>query len=136
MSPDSECRAIVALNLYPWARGALTRGDAEERANCAIGAMLRYAGVDERRIVNLSDLVPHVGLLRESYGIPTATAYRSIMRANDTSCSREEAVSRVLRILSGDPDPGPGSGRTGAGRSRPSTVSEEDDGAGTLAVLA
>ena len=100
-------RIAAALNAYPWTTGTLTyRADEASRASyCALGALLRYAGVAQEHIACAQEAGdPAVWelygvLLREEYGIPDQTTTHLIMGANDGAFSHEEAVARVMRSL-------------------------------------
>ena len=103
-------RIEAALNAYPWTPGTLTTRERDARY-CAVGIMLRYAGVarehigcavmwDSRRLWSL-----YGGLLRAEYGVPDEQAMIAIMAANDSSQSHAEAIDRVRRVLSGTLDP-------------------------------
>jgi alcohol dehydrogenase class IV len=99
-------RVAAALNAYPWTPGTLThRADGAPRY-CAVGALLRYAGVAQDHIACVSgtagahDLWHLYGaLLKAEYGIANAGVARLIMAANDSAASQAEAIERVLWVV-------------------------------------
>ena len=101
-------RIAAALNAYPWTTGTLTHRPDEEASGasyCALGALLRYAGVAQEHIACAQEVGdPAVWelyglLLREEYGIPDHTTTHLIMGANDGAFSQEDAIARVMRAL-------------------------------------
>jgi hypothetical protein len=101
--PRSLLAVADALNAYAWTRGTLTDGPEHASRYCAVGALLRYAGVPRDRIANGTDvsLDSIFGpLLRAKYGISGAETLRGIMAANDGAQSQAEAIWRVLGVVS------------------------------------
>lgn len=102
-------RIAAALNAYPWARGCLTSLIGGTPHYCAVGGLLRYAGVSFDEIRESSGSPSAVwrtfaDRLQEEYDIGDAQTLRFIMIANDSSPSREAAVARVLGVLDGSVD--------------------------------
>jgi len=139
-------RIAAALNAYPWTPGRLTkRGKAAPTTYCAVGALLRYAGVAQEHIacaegstgVNFWNL--YGPLLQSEYGIPDERTAWYVMMANNSASSQGEAIERVLGVLTGaieletlmrqdavvKPTPAPA----------PAWESEPDDDAGSLALV-
>ena len=98
-------RIEAALNAYPWTTGTFTARNGSEVRYCAIGMLLRYAGVTESHI----DLACNRGvvefwsyyrpLLERDYGISGPEQVHAIMVANDGATSHDEAVRRVRWVL-------------------------------------
>jgi hypothetical protein len=120
-------KVTVALNAYPWTRCQLTGGDDRAPAYCAVGALLRYAGVPHDRIGYDVEATTGVAavfdrVLGTDYGISGPGMAGRIMAANDSARSRPEAIRRVLCVLSGvfDQDrAGPHAGRFEHGSEQP-----------------
>ncbi len=99
-------RIAAALNAYPWTSGHLTKRDGTASTTyCAIGALLRYAGVAQDHIA-CAEKPAGVGLwqlygqlLQSEYGIPDEQTAWHVMAANDSASSQAEAIERVLRVL-------------------------------------
>ncbi|MFN2567294.1 MAG: hypothetical protein ABR499_20045 [Gemmatimonadaceae bacterium] len=132
-------RIAAALNAYPWTPGRLTADGRMAPTYCAIGALLRYAGVAQDHIacaqtpsgVNLwSTYGP---LLQSEYGIADKWTVRRVMAANDSASSQAEAIDRVLGVLTGALD-GDALLRSGTAP-QADWNSGPDDGAGSLALL-
>jgi hypothetical protein len=108
MTPDLM-RIAAALSAYPWTAGTLTTIENAAPRYCALGLLLRYAGVPQEHLAradsagNLWSL--YGNLLRSEYGIPNEQTAISIMAANDTARSHADAIERVLGILTGNLDP-------------------------------
>jgi hypothetical protein len=104
-------RIAAALNAYPWTPGHLTKRGRTAPTYCAIGALLRYAGVAQEHIACVSN--SPVGsfwtlygpLLHSEYGIPDERTAWRVIEANDSADSQAEAIERVLGVLAGDRDP-------------------------------
>jgi hypothetical protein len=97
----------AAMNAYHWTQGQMSEGPDHAASYCAIGALLRYAGVPRARIANgtVVSLAEVYGpLLRAKYGILGADILRAIMAANDGAQSRAEATWRVLGLVAGTVD--------------------------------
>lgn len=102
-------RIEAALNAYPWTAGSFAARTGDEVRYCAVGMLLRYAGVTEAHI----DLACNRGavefwtyyraLLARDYGISGAEQVHAIMVANDGASSRDEAVERIGWVLSRSP---------------------------------
>ena len=101
-------RITAALNAYPWTAGTLIyRGESSPRY-CAVGLLLRYAGVPQERIAcamgEMEVWAAHEELLRCEYGVQDAITLRAIIVANDSARTHEEAIQRVQDVLSVDGD--------------------------------
>jgi hypothetical protein len=135
-------RIAAALNAYPWTPGCLTSRERMVPTYCAVGAMLRYAGVAQEHIASAQgpDFWERYGpLLQSEYGIPDLQTAMFVMGANDSARSQGEAIERVLGVLTGaidfdalmrevaglKPVPAP----------EPAWKSEPDDDAGSLALV-
>jgi hypothetical protein len=137
-------RIAAALNAYPWTRGRLTsRAGQAAPQYCAVGLLLRYAGVPQQEVAGVRDFwARYGGLLQAEYGIPDARTAFLIVAANDSAASHAEAIERVLGVATGALDlravwrlagrAAPGAewqpGRPGGHEQGP------DDGAGCLAL--
>ena len=102
-------RIAAALNAYPWARGCLTSMAGDVPRYCAVGGLLRYAGVSFDDIRQSSGSPSAVWrafseALHDEYAIDDAQTLRFIMIANDSSPSRDVAIARVLGVLDGSVD--------------------------------
>lgn len=94
----------TAMEAYTWTRGKLTEGPDDAPSYCAVGALLRHAGVPRARIARgsvASLLTEYAPLLRARYGISDADLVSQIVAANDGSVSRAQATWRVLGLASG-----------------------------------
>src|SRR5918912_486146 len=86
MTPDLM-RIAASLNAYPWTAGTLTAIDNAAPRYCALGLLLRYAGVPQEHLASADEgeLWKQYGdILRLEYGIPNEQTAFSIMAANDT----------------------------------------------------
>ncbi|HEU4565316.1 MAG TPA: hypothetical protein VFS05_11725 [Gemmatimonadaceae bacterium] len=104
--PDLD-RIAVAMNAYPFESGWFATWTRPPRY-CAIGQLLRYAGVeveDIRRINGdmLGGWRHHRELLRREYGIADRWTYWTILYAADGSDTQDDAVTNVRLALSGGP---------------------------------
>jgi hypothetical protein len=91
------------MEAYTWTRGTFTEGPDDAPSYCAMGALLRHAGVPRARIAEaplLSLLREYVPILRARYGISDTDVVHHIMVANDRSASQAEATWRVLGLVS------------------------------------
>ena len=112
-----------ALNAYPWTTGQLTNSIESAQSYCAVGALLRYAGVPRDRMADIGSNAEQLDsaygfVLQTEYGISGADTLREIMAANDTAGSRGAAAGRVLGLLSGVVEPNtfaPGASRSEMG---------------------
>ncbi|MFN2567103.1 MAG: hypothetical protein ABR499_19060 [Gemmatimonadaceae bacterium] len=139
-------RIAAALNAYPWMPGRLTRSGRTAPTYCAIGALLRYAGVAQDHIAcaegpsGVHLWAVYGQLLESEYGIPDMKTAKRVMAANDSASSQAEAIERVLGALTGAFDPYALRHATPdtASAPKPGTVpaweSGPDDGAGSLAL--
>ncbi len=134
-------KIAAALNAYPWTPGCLTSRDRKVPTYCAIGAMLRYAGVAQDHIASAQgpDFWGLYGpLLRSEYGIPDAETALTVMAANDSADSQAEAIERVLGVLTGALNLGALMHEAAGGKPVPmpdgAWQSEPDDDAGSLAL--
>ena len=135
-------KITAALNAYPWIAGTLTARGSQGAAYCAVGLLLRYAGVPQEEIAHASAnaWTRYEDLLRSEYGIEDRELVRAIMFANDTADSHEEAIERVQRLLDGSAALDGllrrlGIASDGAGAYEPSPAMNDDDGSGSLAAL-
>jgi hypothetical protein len=142
-------RVAAALSAYPWTPGTLTTAVAAPRY-CAVGALLRYAGVAQDHIA-CADGPGGAGgrlwlrygrLLAAEYGIDGPATIGLIMAANDTARSHAEATERVLGVLSGALNSGAiarlaagAAGQKAAADAAAAWGQEPDDDAGALALL-
>jgi hypothetical protein len=98
-------RITAALNAYPWTRGALTHRNEVAADYCAVGLLLRYAGVTQSEIAYTHDSTSvwarYRDLLEAEYGITEFETIGNIIRANDTATSHEEAIEQVQFVLDG-----------------------------------
>jgi hypothetical protein len=86
----------------------MTEGPDLAASYCAVGALLRYAGVPRAQIRNamMVSLDEVYGpLLRARYGIAGDDTLLAMMAANDGADSRAEAIWRVLGLAAGTVDP-------------------------------
>ena len=101
-------RITAALNAYPWTAGTLTHRAESAPRYCAVGLLLRFAGVPQERIACAMGerqlWAAYEELLRFEYGIPDSKTISAIMMANDSARTQEEAIERVQAVLSGDGD--------------------------------
>ncbi len=107
--PRDLRRIAAALNAYPWTRGQMSDGHAAAPAHCAVGALLRDAGVSTERLGDTTVVwaelrTVYAPILQHEYGI-SGFEPLVIGNLNDTSRSRPEAVRRILCALSGVVDP-------------------------------
>lgn len=138
-------RIAVALNAYPWTPGRLTRrGKTAPTTYCAIGALLRYAGVAQEHIACAdgstgANLWNRYGpLLQSEYGLPDERTAWHVMVANDSANSQGEAIERVLGVLTGAIDLDTLMREAAGLKPTPAPetawASEPDDDAGSLAL--
>jgi hypothetical protein len=100
-------KVAVVMNAYPWTRGQLTNGDTAAPAHCAVGALLRDAGIPPERMPGIEVAYGQMyAILERQYGISGPETVHEIMAANDSARSRSEAIRRVLCTLSGVVDSG------------------------------
>jgi hypothetical protein len=98
-------KITAALNAYPWTAGTLTQCDAGVPRYCAVGLLLRYAGVPQDQLAGASDSeawARHRALLQAEYGIEGFHTVALIVGANDSARSHADAIERVQGILSGE----------------------------------
>jgi len=134
-------RITAALNAYPWTRGVLTYRNEVAANYCAVGLLLRYAGVPQSEIECANDATTAVWtryreLLEAEYGITTVATIHGIICANDSAATHEEAIAQVQFVLDG--------GNLGEPRTRRAAAAEalaeaqrdlEDDASGCGALL-
>lgn len=102
-------RIEAALNAYPWTAGAFAATTGDATRYCAVGMLLRYAGVTREHIdvacnrgaVQFWDY--YRALLARDYGIAGPEQIHAIMVANDGADSREEALDRIRWVLTRAP---------------------------------
>ena len=101
---------VTAVNAYPWTRGWVTRRVHGVPHFCALGALLRYAGLTEREIRRAERQPVHTfwaergALLEAEYGITNVAVVHRIMTLNDTAASQEDAAARLVwRFLNTTP---------------------------------
>ena len=97
-------KITAALNAYPWMRGAYSMRDSGAAMYCAVGLLLRYAGVAQAEIECAG--APHMWgryreLLESEYGITELATIINIIQANDSAASHEEAIEQVQFVLAG-----------------------------------
>ncbi len=112
------------MDAYSWTRHGPVQGPAHAPSYCAIGALLRHAGVPHDGIF-LGTAAALAGeydsLLHAKYGVSGADVLR-IIWANDEAQSRADATWRVLGLVSGTrqvDEPLPRSGRARGGPELP-----------------
>lgn len=139
-------RVAAALNAYPWTTGAIVKRGEEGPRYCAVGLLLRYAGVPYEQLTcpppSLTSWWAEYGeVLRAEYGIEDLRVVTAIMRANDTAPSQAIAIDRVQRLLGDETDAELVALRRMAGlpvaprgAALPSR-SADDDGSGMLALV-
>lgn len=98
-------RIEAALNAYPWTAGSFATTSGGSTRYCAVGMLLRYAGVSAEHI----DLACNRGavafweyyraLLQRDYGISQPEQIHAIMVANDGADTHEDALERVRFVL-------------------------------------
>jgi hypothetical protein len=94
----------AAMNAYAWTRHGPVQGPDQAPSYCALGALLRHAGVPHARIfeATIGSLTgAYDPLLRAKYGISGADTVLRIVRVNDGAQSRADAIWRVLGLVSG-----------------------------------
>lgn len=103
--PLDIVKITAALNAYPWTRGTLSMLDGGVPLYCAVGLLLRYAGVPQAEIecAGSSALAwsRHRELLESEYGIIEFETICNIVCANDSATSHEEAIEQVQFVLDG-----------------------------------
>lgn len=105
-TPDLD-RIAVAMNAYPFESGQFASWTRPPRY-CAIGQLLRYAGVEVEEIRRINgDMLGgwrhHKEILRREYGIPDIWTYWTILYASDGSFMQDDAITNVLLALTGGP---------------------------------
>jgi hypothetical protein len=98
-------RITAALNAYPWIAGTLTARSPDGPRYCAMGLLLRYAGVPQDHMACAAgelEMWDRYGeLLRADYGIECRETVRAIILANDSARSHAQAIERVQAVLAG-----------------------------------
>jgi hypothetical protein len=100
-------KITAALNAYPWIPGRLVACQPDAPRYCAVGLLLRYAGIANERIVSADDVsaawLRYGDLFRSEYGIDSFRMILRIVTANDTAKSHEDAITRVQQALDRTP---------------------------------
>ena len=103
--PLDIVKITAALNAYPWTRGAFSVRYGGSAAYCAVGLLLRYAGVAQAEIEcpGASSVVwgRYREILESEYGIPDMETITNIVYANDSATSHEQAIEQVQFVLDG-----------------------------------
>lgn len=98
-------KITAALNAYPWTSGRYSVRDGGSARYCAVGLLLRYAGVAQAEIECAGPLhvvVARYGdLLKSEYGISDMVKLFEIVCANDSATSHERAIEQVQFVLGG-----------------------------------
>ena len=97
-------KITAALNAYPWTPGTFSMRDAGVPRYCAVGLLLRYAGVPQVEIECAGSSLVWTRfheLLESEYGISELTTIMEIIGANDSATSHEEAIEQVQFVLAG-----------------------------------
>lgn len=98
-------KITAALNAYPWTRGTFSVREGDNAVYCAVGLLLRYAGVPQAEIACAGPtgvLWDRFHELFESeYGITEPATIDDIIRANDSALSHDEAIEQVQFVLNG-----------------------------------
>jgi hypothetical protein len=113
---------MAAMNAYPWTRYGPVLGWAGAAPRyCAIGALLRHAGVPRECIMEAAAAasVGDVSLLQAKYGVSGADAVLGIIAANHEAQSQADATWRVLGVVAGTRESDPPLARTGPTRGGP-----------------
>jgi len=98
-------KITAALNAYPWTRGAYSMRQGDNAVYCAVGLLLRFAGVPQADIA----CAGHSGgiwaryheILESEYGITEPAMIHSIIQANDSATSHDEAIEQVQFVVDG-----------------------------------
>ena len=103
--PLDIVKITAALNAYPWTSGAYSIRDGGAAVYCAVGLLLRYAGVAQAEIecAGPSHVVwgRYRELLESEYGITELSMINAIIQANDAATSHEGAIEQVQFVLDG-----------------------------------
>ena len=103
--PLDIAKITAALNAYPWMRGAYSIRGIGGASYCAVGLLLRYAGVAQNEIacsVSPHDILARYRELLEcEYGITDPTTIIQIILANDAATTHEQAIEWVQSVLDG-----------------------------------
>jgi hypothetical protein len=94
----------AAMNAYAWTKHGPVRGPDHAPSYCAIGALLRHAGVPHDCIMQatIASLTgAYDPLLRAKYGISGVDTVLRIIADNAEAQSRAEATWRVLGLVKG-----------------------------------
>ena len=101
--PHDIVKITAALNAYPWTAGTFSMHQGDHAVYCAVGLLLRYAGVPQAEIEcagpGLWDRYHE--LLESEYGITQPATIYNIIHANDSAHSHEEAIEQVQFVLEG-----------------------------------
>lgn len=149
--PADLMKITAALNAYPWTAGTLTRRDGGGTPRyCALGLLLRYAGVARDQLAcaqhSSETWTRHRRLLQSEYGISDYATVCAIIVANDTASSHEQAIARVQQVLGDGLDAiavlrtcaarRPPAGPAGGGEAALGEGGAGDEGDGCFAALA
>jgi hypothetical protein len=112
----------AAMNAYQWTKYGPVQGPEHAPSYCAIGALLRHAGVPHECIVQAASA--SLGgecdpLLKAKYGISDPDTVLRIIMSNGEAGSRADATWRVLGLVSGTRESDEPMPRTGRARGGP-----------------
>ena len=101
--PHDIVKITAALNAYPWTIGTLSMRRGDHGVYCAVGLLLRYAGVPQAEIECAGPRLwdRYHELLESEYGITEPATITNIIHANDSARSHEEAIEQVQFVLDG-----------------------------------
>ncbi len=94
----------AAMNAYAWTKRGPAKGTEHAPSYCAIGALLRHAGVPHDCILSATVASlngEYDSLLKAKYGISGTRAVLGIIWANAEARSQADATWRVLGLVSG-----------------------------------
>jgi hypothetical protein len=126
-------KITAALNAYPWIPGRLVSCQPDAPRYCAVGLLLRYAGIANERIVSADDIQiawpRYKDIFRSEYGIENITTILTIVCANDQAKTHDEAIRLVQAALI--------SGRVPRPAALVAEIIEscDDEGSGSLALV-
>jgi hypothetical protein len=94
----------AAMDAYEWTKYGPVQGPAHAPSYCAIGALLRHAGIPHCCIVEAAGAAldgEYDSLLKAKYGISDGGTVLQIILTNGKARSRADATWRVLGLVSG-----------------------------------
>jgi hypothetical protein len=93
----------AAMNAYSWTKHGPVQGPDCAPSYCAIGALLRHAGVPHECVMQaaVAALEGDDSLLQAKYGVSGADAVLRIVMTNGHAQSQADATWRVLGLVSG-----------------------------------